>query len=76
MRNTIIHGAENLGLEPINEAKSGKESNMDQVLDICNKVYEIATYDITRVSVTIKKYSVNKPPYIRIDSSLQRKTKT
>ena len=28
-RNTVIHDAENLGLVPIYEAKSGKESTMD-----------------------------------------------
>ena len=66
IRNSVIHDAENLGLVPIYEAKSGKESTMDQELDICNKVYEIATYNMRRVCVTIKKYSVNKPPYIQI----------
>ena len=39
---------------------------MDQELDICNRLYEIATYNARRVCVTIKKYSVNKPPYIQI----------
>ena len=29
IRNTVIHDAENLGLVPIYEAKSGKESTMD-----------------------------------------------
>ena len=66
IRNSVIHDAENLGLVPIYEAKSGKESTMDQELDICNSVYEIATYNLRRVCVTIKKYSVNKPPYIQI----------
>ena len=59
----MIHGAENLGLEPIYEAKSGKESTMDQVL---HRVCNIATYDMGREFVTIKKYSVNKSPYIQI----------
>ena len=40
IRNTVIHDAENFGLVPIYEAKSGKESTMDQELDICNRVYE------------------------------------
>ena len=31
-RNTVIHDAENLGLVPIYEAKSGKESTMDREL--------------------------------------------
>ena len=37
---------------------------MDQELDICNRVCEIATYNM--VCVTIKKYNVYKPPYIQI----------
>ena len=39
---------------------------MDQELDICDRVNEIATYKTRRVCVTIKKYSVSKPPYIQI----------
>ena len=39
---------------------------MHQELDICNRVYEIATYNMRRVCVTIKKYNVSKPPYIQI----------
>ena len=35
--------AENLGFVPIYEAKSGKESTMDLELEICNRVYKIAT---------------------------------
>ena len=66
IRNTVIHDAENLGLVPIYEAKSGRESTMDQELDLCNRVYEIATYNMRRVCVTIKKYNVSKPPYIQI----------
>ena len=66
IRNTIIHKAEKPGLVPIYEAKSGKESTMDQELDICNRVYEIATYHMRNVCVTIKKYNVCKPPYIQI----------
>ena len=66
IRNTVNHNDENLGLVPIYEAKSGKDSAMDQELDICNTIYEIATYNMRSVCVTIKKYSVNKPPYIQI----------
>ena len=66
IRNTIIHDAENHGLVPIYEAKSGKESTMDQELDICNRVYETETYNMRRVCVTIKKYIMSKPPYIHI----------
>ena len=66
IRKTIIYDAENLGLVPIYEAKSGKESTMGQELDVCNRVYELATYNLRRVCVTIKKYNVNKPPYIQI----------
>ena len=39
---------------------------MNQELDICNRVYEIATYNMRSVCVTIKKYNVDKPPYIQI----------
>ena len=65
IRNTVIHDAENLGLVPIYEAKSGKESTMDQELDLCKRVYQLATY-MRRVCVTIKKYNVSKPPYNQI----------
>ena len=50
----------------IYEAKFGKESTMDEELDICNRVYEIAIYFMSGVCVTIKKYTENKPPYIQI----------
>ena len=40
--------------------------NLDQELDICNRVYEIATDNMKRVGVTIKKYKVNKSSYIQI----------
>ena len=63
---TVIHDAENLGLVPIYEVKSGRESIMDQELDICSRVYEIATYNKRRVCVKIKNYIVNKSPYIQI----------
>ena len=75
IRNTVIHDAENLGLVPIYEAKSGKESIMDQELDICNRVYEKLTYKVRRGCVTIKKYSVNKPPYIQIRLFTPKKNK-
>ena len=39
---------------------------MDQEFANCNKVYDIATYNRRQVCVTIKKYHVNKPPYIQI----------
>ena len=64
IRNTVIHDAENLGLVPILELTSDKESTMDQELANCNKVYAIATYNRRQVCVTIKKYK--KPPYIQI----------
>ena len=66
IRNTVNYDAENLGLVPIYEAKSGKKSNMDQELDICDRVYEIAKNNMRRVCVTIEKNNVNKPPYIQI----------
>ena len=46
IRNTVIHDAENLGLVTIYEAKTGKESTMDEELDICKRVYEIGTYNM------------------------------
>ena len=76
MRNTVIHYAENFELEPLYEAKSGKKSAMDHVLDICNRVYKRATYNMRRVCVTIKKYSKNKPPYIQIRLFTARKAKS
>ena len=39
---------------------------MEQELAICHAVFDVATYKKRRVCVTIKKYSVNKPPYIKI----------
>ena len=82
IRNTVIHDAENLGLVPIyeaksakestmfqlpiREAKSAKESTMDQELDICNRLYEIAKNNVRSVCVTNKKYRKNKPSYIQI----------
>ena len=62
IRNTVILNAENLGFVLIYEAKSGK----DQELDICKSVYEIATHNIRRVCVKIKKYSVNRPHFIHV----------
>ena len=41
-RKNCIDDAEKLGLEPIYEAKSGKNSTMDQTLDSFNRVYELA----------------------------------
>ena len=80
IRKIVIHDAENFGLVPLIEAKSGKESTMDsrhldicsrlvavgEQLDICSRLYEIATYNMRRVHVTIKKYIVHKPTYIQI----------
>ena len=39
---------------------------MEQKLANCHAVYDVATYKKRRVCVTIKKYIVNKPPYIQI----------
>ena len=66
VRKTIIHDAENFGLLLKYEAKSGKDSTMNQELDLCNREYEKATCNIRRLCVTIKKNKVNKPPYIQI----------
>ena len=38
---------------------------MDQEVEICNRVYEIARYNLRRVCVTIKKY-MNNPLYNQI----------
>ena len=65
-RNNVIHEPENLGLVAIYEAKSGKESTRDQEVDICNRIYGIATYNMRRMCVTIKKYNLNKPPFFQI----------
>ena len=66
VRNTVTHDAENLEFVPIYETKTGKDSTLDQELDICIRVYEIATYNMRRVCYIINKYNVNKPPYIQI----------
>ena len=66
IRNTVIHDAKNLGLVPLLELTSDKESTMDQELANCKKVYDIATYNRREVCVTIKKYNVNKTTYIQI----------
>ena len=66
IRNTVIQDAENLGLVPILELTSDKESTIDQELASCNNVYDIATNNRRQIWVTIKKYNVNKPPYIQI----------
>ena len=51
IRNTVIHDAENLGLVPILELTSDKESTMDQELANCNKVYDIATFNRSRSAI-------------------------
>ena len=66
IRNTFFQTAENLGLVPLLEPYSDQDSTMEQELTNCHAVYDIATYKKRRVFVTIKKYSVNKPPYIQI----------
>ena len=66
IRNTVIHDAENLGLVPVLESYSDKDSTMEQEFANCLAVYDVATYKVRRVCVKIQKYSVNKPPYIQI----------
>ena len=66
IRNTVIHDAEILGLVPVLEPYSDKDSTMEQELANCHAVYDVATYKKRRMCVTIKKYSVNKPTYIQI----------
>ena len=55
IRNTVIHVAENIGLVPILELVSDKESTMDQELANCNKVFDIANYKRRHFCITIKK---------------------
>ena len=64
--NHITHDAEDFGLVPILEPYSDKNSTMEQQFANCHVVCDIALYKKKRVYVTIKKYSVNKPPYIQI----------
>ena len=66
IRNTDIHDAENLGLVPVLECYSDKDSTMEQEFAKCLAVCDVATYKTRRVCVKIQKYSVNKPPYIQI----------
>ena len=66
IRSTVIYDAENLGLVPILELTSDKESTMDQELANCKKVCDLATYNRRQVCGTIKKYNVHKPPYIQL----------
>ena len=63
--NTVIHDAENLGFDAVLELYSDKDSTREQELANCHAVYGVATYKKRRVFVTIKKYSVNKRPYIQ-----------
>ena len=66
IRNTTIHDAENLGLVPLLEPYSDKDSTMEQELANCYAVYDRARLKKRSACVTIKKYSVNKPPYNQI----------
>ena len=66
IRITVIQDAENLGIVPILEVTSDKESTTDHELANCSNVFDIATYKRRQICVTIKKYIVNKPPYIQI----------
>ena len=43
IRNTVIHDAENLGLVPVLEPCSDKDSTIEQELANCHAVYDIAT---------------------------------
>ena len=63
IRNTVIHDAENLGIVPVLEPYSDKDSTMFRN---CHAVYDVAIYKKRKVCVTINKYGVKKPPYIQI----------
>ena len=49
IRNTVIHDAENLGLNPVLEPYSDKGSIMEQELANCHAVYDVAIYKKKRV---------------------------
>ena len=49
IRNTVIHDAENLGLVPVLELYSDKDSSMEQELANCHAVHDVATYKKRRV---------------------------
>ena len=66
IRNTVIHDAENLGLVPVLEPYSDKDSTMEQEHANGHALYDVATYKKRRMCVIIKKYSVNKSPHIQI----------
>ena len=66
IRNAVIHDAENFGLVPVLEPYFDKDLTMEQEFANCHAVYDVATYKKRRVCLTIKKYSVSKPPYIQI----------
>ena len=76
IRNTDIHDAENLGLVPVLEPCSDKDSTMEQELANSHAVYDVAIYKMRRVCVTIKKYSVNKPPYSTLHCKGERSLET
>ena len=59
IRNTV-------GLVPVFESYSDKDSTMELELANCHTMYDVATYKKRRVCVRIKKYIANKPPYIQI----------
>ena len=59
----------------IYESKIGKDSTKDRELDICDRVYEIAAYNMRSKCVTIKKYNMNKPPYIQIQLFTKKEIK-
>ena len=66
IRNAIIHDAENLGLYPLLEPLSDKDSTMEQEHANCHAAYDVARNKKCRECLIIKKYSVNTSPYIQI----------
>ena len=53
-------------LDSLLHMKPNRAKKQLWINDICSRVYEIAIYNMRRVCDTIKKYNVNKSPYIRI----------
>ena len=67
---------ENHGLAPIYEVTSGEESNLDQELDICSRVYEFATNNKKMVCVSQELQGQQASLRLNFDHSLQKRMKS
>ena len=63
IRNTVIHDAKNLGLVPVLEPYSDKDSTMEQELANCHAVYNLTIYKMRKVCVPQSRSTVwtNRP---------------